>query len=85
MLSACVYLPRSTQVFDPDCRIVANPMVLEEVQVAAIHQCVNQGCIALVIGASAVSAASIVISGSVVVAGNIADGLERRIRCRREP
>jgi hypothetical protein len=84
-LPSCMYVPRNVQVFDPDCRIMANHMVLEEVQVAAIQSCANQGCVALVVGASVVTAASVVISGSIVVAGNIAYWFERRAQCQGGP
>ncbi|WP_239237712.1 hypothetical protein [Candidatus Nitrotoga sp. BS] len=82
MLEACMYLPLSTQVFDPDCQVVANHMVLQEVQIAAVHQCANQGCLALVVGAGAVTAASVIISGTIVIAGNIAYWFERRAQCQ---
>lgn len=85
LLQACMVLPRTTQVFDPACQVVTNHMVLEAVQVAAIHQCANQGCVALVVGAGIVSAASVVISGSIVVAGNIAYGFEKQAQCRKAP
>jgi hypothetical protein len=84
LLQACMVVPRTTQVFDPECRVVANHMVLQEVQVAAIHQCANQGCIALIVGASVVTAASIVISGTIVVAGNIAYWFEKQSQCRKD-
>lgn len=84
-LQACMVVPRTTQVFDPECQVVSNHMVLEAVQVAAIHQCANQGCIALVVGAGIVSAASIVISGTIVVAGNIAYWFEKQSQCRKGP
>lgn len=85
LLQACMVLPRTTQVFDPACQVFSNHMVLEAVQVAAIHQCANQGCVALVVGAGIVSAASVVISGSIVVAGNIAYWFEKQAQCRKEP
>ena len=81
LLSACVYVPRSTQVFDPDCQVMANRMVLQEVQIAAIHHCANEGCIALVVTAGLATAASVVISGTIVVAGNVAYWFERRGGC----
>ncbi|PKO43450.1 MAG: hypothetical protein CVU30_07625 [Betaproteobacteria bacterium HGW-Betaproteobacteria-3] len=85
LLQACIYVPRTTQVFDPECQIVANHMVLEEVQVAAIQGCSNEGCVALVVGAGVVSAASAIISGTIVVTGNIAYWFERKAYCRRLP
>jgi hypothetical protein len=85
LLTACVYVPRTTQVFDRDCQVFANHMVLEEVQVAAIGGCANQGCVALVVGASVVTAASVVISGTIVVTGNIAYWFERKTSCQKLP
>jgi len=85
LLQACIYVPRTTQVFDPECQIVANHMVLEEVQVAAIQGCSNQGCVALVVGAGMVSAASAIISGTIVVTGNVAYWFERKAYCRKQP
>lgn len=84
LLQACMVLPRTTQVFDPECQVVTNHMVLEAVQVAAIQQCANEGCVALIVGAGIFSAASAVISGSIVVAGNIAYWFEKQSQCRRE-
>jgi len=78
-----MYLPRTTQLFDRDCQVFANHMVLEEVQVAAIGGCANQGCVALIVGASVVTAASVIISGTIVVTGNIAYWFERKSQCRR--
>ncbi len=85
LLQACMVVPRTTQVYDPECQLVSNHMVLQEVQVAAIHQCANQGCIALIVGASVVTAASLIISGSIVVAGNIAYWFEKQAQCKRDP
>ena len=85
MLQACMVLPRTTQVYDPECQVLTRHMVLVAVQVAAIHQCANQGCVALVVGAGIVSAASVVVSGSIVVAGNIAYWFEKQAQCRKEP
>lgn len=85
LLHGCMVLPRTTQVFDPECQVVSNHIVLETVQVAAIQQCANQGCVALIVGAGIVSAASVVISGSIVIAGNVAYWFEKRSQCRKGP
>ena len=81
-LGACVYVPRTTQVFDPDCRVMANHMELEGGQIAAIQHCQNQGCVALIVGASVVTAATIIVSGTIVVVGNIAYWFERKANCQ---
>jgi hypothetical protein len=82
LLSACVYAPRTIQVYDHECRIMANHMVLEGAQVAAIQRCENQGCVALIVGASVITAATVIVSGSIVVVGNIAYWFERKARCQ---
>jgi hypothetical protein len=75
-------VPRTTLVYDHECKVMAKQLVLEGGQVAAIQHCENQGCIALIVGASVVTAATIVVSGSIVVVGNIAYWLERKARCQ---
>lgn len=81
-LQACVFVPRTTQVYDAACQTVTRHMVLQEVQVAAIQGCHNEGCVALVVFAGAVSAASAVVSGTIVITGNIAYWLEKQAQCR---
>lgn len=83
LLQACMVVPRTTQVFDTECQVISNHMVLEAVQVAAIQRCANEGCIALVVAAGIVTAASVVISGTIVVAGNVAYWFEKRSQCRK--
>lgn len=82
LLSSCIYVPRTTQVFDPDCRVMAKHMVLEGGQVAAIQQCANEGCVALIVAAAAVTAASVIVSGTIVVVSNVAYWFERNQRCQ---
>ena len=82
MLQACIYLPRTAEVLDPGCEVMAHRMALEEVQIAAIQHCANEGCVAMVVTAGLVTAASVVISGTIVVAGNIAYWFEKRSNCR---
>ena len=83
-LCACVYVPRMTRVYDHECKVMARQLVLEGGQVAAIQRCENQGCVALIVGAGAVTAVTLVVSGSIVVVGNIAYWLERKAQCRSE-
>lgn len=82
VLSACVYVPRTTQVYDHECKVMVNHMVLEGAQVAAIQRCENQGCVALIVSASVITAATVIVSGSIVVVGNIAYWFERKARCQ---
>ena len=82
LLSACVYVPRTTQVYDLECKVMVNHMVLEGAQLAAIQRCENQGCVALIVSASVITAATVIVSGSIVVIGNIAYWFERKARCQ---
>jgi hypothetical protein len=84
LLQACVYVPRTTEVYDSDCRIASKQMVLEPVQIAAIAGCSNDGCVALLLAAGATAVASAVISGSIVVVGNVAYWFEKQGRCKKE-
>lgn len=81
LLSACVYVPRTTLVYDHECKEMAKHLVLDGGQVAAIQRCENQGCVALIVAAGVVTAATVVVSGSIVLIGNIVYWLERRSRC----
>lgn len=83
LLSGCVYLPRTVEVYDEDCRIQARQMVLELHQVGVFGSCVNEGCVAMLVTFGAVTAASAVVSGSIVVAGNAVYWFEKRGRCAR--
>lgn len=83
-LSACVFVPRTTEVYDAGCRIQSKQMTLEPVQIAHLGQCVGSGCGALLVVAGATAAASAVVSGSIVIAGNVVYWLEKQGRCVRE-
>ncbi len=82
-LAACVYVPRTTTVYDPDCQVHARQMELEPVQVGVIGGCRNDGCAVLLVAAGATAAASAVVSGSIVVVGNIVYWFEKQGRCTR--
>jgi len=83
-LSACVYVPRLNERYDPDCQIVARQYELQPVVMARLDHCRNEECAAALAFAGAVAATSAVVSGSIVVAGNIAYWLEKQGRCQRK-
>jgi hypothetical protein len=85
LLAGCIYTPRTTTVYDQDCQITARHMQLEVTQLEGFGHCRNEGCVALLAAAGAVSAASVVVSGSIVVAGNVVYWFERRGQCNRAP
>ena len=81
-LPGCVAVPRTVEAYDPECRVAVRRVVLDEAQVGAIAGCANQGCVALIVGASVVTAASYIVSGTIAVVGNVAYEVERRMQCR---
>lgn len=83
LLQACVYVPRTTEVYDADCRVSSRHMNLEPLQLASIQQCGNEGCVVLLVAAGATAAASAIVSGSIVIVGNIAYWFEKQGRCQR--
>ena len=80
-LAGCVFVPRTSTLYNPDCEIDEHHMTLESYQVATIAGCTNEGCVALLVTAGVVSAASAVVSGSVVVTGNVVYWLEKKGGC----
>lgn len=81
LLDGCIYVPRTTLVYDQDCRIEARHMTLQPVQLGALGHCQGQGCAELLVAAGAVSAASAVVSGSIVITGNVVYWFETQGRC----
>jgi hypothetical protein len=79
-----VYVPRTTDVYDAECRIQSKHMVLEMQQIGVLGNCVNDGCLTLLVAFGAVAAASAVVSGSIVVAGNVVYWYEKHGQCARE-
>ena len=80
-LAACIYVPRTTEVYDSACHIGARQMKLELAQVGGFTGCQGKGCAELLVAAGAVAAASAVVSGSIVVTGNIVYWFEKEGRC----
>jgi len=81
LLAGCVYLPRTTVVYDQDCRIEAKHMTLEMAQIGQLGRCQGNQCAQLLVASGAVAAASAVVSGSIVVTGNIVYWFEKQGRC----
>ncbi|HTM58765.1 MAG TPA: hypothetical protein VL199_00280 [Burkholderiales bacterium] len=80
-LAACVFVPRTTTVYDKDCDIEAKSMTMDLQQIGALGSCQGNQCAQILVGAGAVAAASAVISGSIVVAGNMVYWFEKEGRC----
>jgi hypothetical protein len=82
-LAGCIFVPRSSRVFDEDCQTHAQQMTLEYEVAQGLLQCSGQGCGAMLVAAGVVSAASVVVSGSIVVVGNVVYWFEKQGRCLR--
>ena len=83
LLQACVYLPRTKEVYDVDCQITSKHMELQPVQIAAIAHCVHNDCVVILAAAAATAATSAIISGSIVVVGNIVYWFEKQGQCKK--
>lgn len=81
LLAGCIVLPRTAEVYDPQCRTYVKQIVLETEVVGYIGGCHNDGCAVLLASMGIVSAASAVISGSVAIIGNVVYWAERQGRC----
>ena len=85
VLAGCVYVPRTTTVYDKNCDIEAKQMTMDLQQIGALGSCQGNQCAQLLVGAGAVAAASAVVSGSIVVAGNVVYWFEKEGRCLAMP
>lgn len=77
-LAACVVVPRTEQVYDPDCRTLRRQMVLDVQQIGTLGHCHNEGCAAALVAIGAVAAVTAVVSGSVVLVGNVVYWIEKQ-------
>ena len=85
LLQSCIVVPRTIEVYDPECQVVARHMDLQTVQVGYISRCSNESCAALVVAAAATVTVTAIISGSIVVIGNTAYWFQKQGRCLRGP
>ena len=81
LLQGCIYLPRTTTVYDEECKIETKHMTLRPEQIGYLGSCGNRDCVAVLAAFGAVAAASAVISGSIVVVGNVVYWLEKQGKC----
>ena len=84
-LAGCVYVPRTTTIYDKDCDIEAKHMTMELTQIGGLAHCQGSQCAQLLVAAGAVTAASAVVSGSIVVTGNVVYWFEKQGRCLVSP
>jgi|WetSurMetagenome_2_1015567.scaffolds.fasta_scaffold76654_4 hypothetical protein len=84
VMGGCVYLPKTTTVYDDKCQTMKRQMSLEVHQLGVIAGCSNESCVAALVVFGAVSAATAVVSGSVMVVGNVVYWLEKQGHCIRQ-
>lgn len=82
-LAACVVVPVTRDVYDPDCRMMRREVALEAAMLGQFHSCAGQECSMLLATLGVVSAATLVVSGSLAIVGNIVYWLEHEANCRR--
>jgi len=82
-LTACVVVPQTREVYDPDCQVVHKQIVLEAGVVGGFHRCGGDGCATMLVAYGVVAAASAVVSGSIAIVGNVLYWAEKQGRCVR--
>lgn len=83
LLSACIVVPQTREVYDPECRVLTRQMTLEAAVLGTFQSCQGDACAAMLAAAGAITAASAVISGSIAVVGNVVYWFERQGQCSR--
>jgi hypothetical protein len=78
LLQGCIYVPRTTNVFDEECKFEVRHWTLKPEEIGSFGSCTNEGCVAMLVGTGIVTAASVVVSGSIVVVGNIVQWVEKQ-------
>lgn len=82
LLQGCVYVPRTTTVYDEKCNVHARQMTLQPEHLVHFGgSCGGRDCVYVLVALGAVAAASAVVSGSIVVAGNVVYWFEKRGQC----
>lgn len=84
-LAACIVVPTTQTVYDPDCRMHTRQVVLQTAVLGGLHSCSGDACAAMLATMGIVTAASVVVSGSIAIVGNVVYFLERQGRCVRGP
>lgn len=81
LLCSCVIVPRTTEVYNADCKFIAKQTELKPVYVAALGGCKDEQCAGVLVFAGAATAISAVISGSIMIVDNIVYWLEKPDDC----
>lgn len=81
LLSACVVVPQTREVYDEKCRMLTKEVVLETAVLGQFRGCNDKECALMLASMGVVTAATAVVSGSVAVVGNVVYWFERQGRC----
>ena len=84
-LSACIVVPQTQSVYDPECQVMTRQVTLETAVIGGFTRCAGEGCAAMLATLGIVTAASVVVSGSIAIVANTVYWLERQGRCIRGP
>ena len=81
LLAGCIVVPKTTDSFDPDCRVDTHHMELTTLQMDKLKGCQTFNCqMGFVVGLG-VTAVSAIVSGSIVLVGNVVYWSEHRASC----
>ncbi len=80
-LAGCIVVPRTTDSFDPDCRVDTHHMELTILQMDKLKGCETINCQLGFVAAVGATAVSTIVSGSIVLVGNVVYWSEHRISC----
>jgi hypothetical protein len=81
LLQGCVYVPRTTSVYDEACKTHTKYLTLQPAQIGHFGSCHGRDCAYVLVALGAVAAASAVVSGTIVVAGNVVYWAEKQGQC----
>jgi hypothetical protein len=82
-LAACVVVPQTREVYDPDCQVHHKQIVLEAAVIGHFGSCGGDACAAAMATIGVVAVATAVVSGSIAVVGNVLYWAEKQGRCVR--
>lgn len=82
-LQACVVVPQTREVYDPECKVMRRQMTLQTAALGSFQSCADDACKAMLVAMGAVTAATAVVSGSVALVGNMLYWFERQGQCAR--
>jgi hypothetical protein len=85
LATGCVIVPKTTESFDPDCRVATYHMELKNVEVYKLQGCQTFNCQIGVVAGAGLVAASAVVSGSIVLVGNVVYWGQHRASCTLPP